>query len=69
MPQRGIFDFVPPDPKPALNDLAQKVESMVLHARTKRNFRMQYRLAHRTLIPWLEALGALPDNASVCEIG
>lgn len=57
------------DSIPDLNDLAQKVESMDLHARTKRNFRMQYRLAHRTLIPWLEALGALPDNAAVCEIG
>lgn len=37
--------------------------------RTKRNFRMQYRLAVHTLIPWLERLNALPQRASVCEIG
>ena len=42
---------------------------MEWHPRTKRNFRMQYRLATHTLIPWLETLDALPENAAVCEIG
>lgn len=42
---------------------------MNLLPRTKRNIRMQYRLAQHTLIPWLERFGLLPDNAAVCEIG
>jgi len=40
-----------------------------LHPRTIRNYRMQYRLARHTLIPWLEKLGVLPQPAAVIEIG
>lgn len=54
---------------PYTTDLANRVEQMEWIPRTKRNFRMQYRLAIHTLIPWLERLDALPDRASVCEIG
>ncbi len=54
---------------PILTDLAQQVELMELHARTKRNFRMQYRLAIHTLIPWLDSLNVLRGNDAVCEIG
>lgn len=50
-------------------DLSDRVEQMEWIPRTKRNFRMQYRLAVHTLIPWLERLNALPQRASVCEIG
>ncbi len=45
------------------------IAGMDWHPRTKRNFRMQYRLAVHTLIPWLESLHLLPANAAVCEIG
>ncbi|MBI2794942.1 MAG: class I SAM-dependent methyltransferase [Ignavibacteria bacterium] len=67
--ERGIFGDVATVSTPALTDLAQQVESMDLHARTKRNFRMQYRLATHTLIPWLDALNILRGHAAVCEIG
>lgn len=51
-------------------DLADRVaEQPQWIDRTKRNFRMQYRLAVHTLIPWLEELQALPDRPAVCEIG
>ncbi|MCO6466690.1 MAG: class I SAM-dependent methyltransferase [Bradyrhizobiaceae bacterium] len=50
-------------------DLAAVVEQFAKHPRTRRNFRMQYRLAVHTLIPWLEKLGVLPANPAVCEIG
>lgn len=40
-----------------------------LHPRTIRNYRMQYRLARYTLIPWLKKLGVLPQPAAVIEIG
>lgn len=54
---------------PYTTDLADRVAQMDWIPRTKRNFRMQYRLAIHTLIPWLERLHVLPDRASVCEIG
>lgn len=57
------------EPKTSITDLADRVEHMDLLLRTKRNFRMQYRLAVNTLIPWLRSVGALPNKASVCEIG
>jgi hypothetical protein len=51
-------------------DLADRIaEQPQWIDRTKRNFRMQYRLAVHTLIPWLEELQALPDRPAVCEIG
>jgi SAM-dependent methyltransferase len=50
-------------------DPVSAVSAMNLHPRTIRNVRMQYRLAERTLIPWMESLGVLPDRATVCEIG
>jgi len=50
-------------------DLADRVASMDWIDRTKRNFRMQYRLAVHTLIPWLLQRKALPEQAAVCEIG
>ncbi len=50
-------------------DPVSAVSAMNLHPRTIRNVRMQYRLAERTLIPWMESLGVLPDRAAVCEIG
>lgn len=50
-------------------DIAESVASMDLHPRTKRNIRMQYKLAVHTLIPWLQKLHKLPENAAVCEIG
>lgn len=54
---------------PLNTDLADIVAAMDLHTRTKRNVRMQYRLAVHTLIPWLESLGCMEPNAVVCEIG
>jgi len=51
------------------NDPVEIISGMDWIPRTKRNFRMQYRLAVHTLIPWLETLNALPNNAAVCEIG
>lgn len=42
---------------------------MDLLPRTKRNIRMQYRLAVHTLIPWLRRLGIHTNGAAVCEIG
>lgn len=42
---------------------------MDLLPRTKRNVRMQYRLAVHTIIPWLERLGTHVQGAAVCEIG
>ncbi len=56
-------------PAPYQQDLADVVEKSDRHPRTRRNFRMQYRLAVHTLIPWLEKLGVLPDQPAVCEIG
>lgn len=50
-------------------DLADIVGASNRHPRTRRNFRMQYRLAIHTLIPWLYHLKALPDHPTVCEIG
>lgn len=50
-------------------DPVVRSEQMDLLPRTKRNIRMQYRLAQHTLIPWLENLGVLPEHAAVCEIG
>lgn len=51
-------------------DLADRIEALPEYiTRTKRNFRMQYRLAKHTLIPWLEARGVLPKPAAVIEIG
>ena len=50
-------------------DLADIVEATNRHPRTRRNFRMQYRLAVHTLIPWLKQMKALPTNPAVCEIG
>jgi SAM-dependent methyltransferase len=51
-------------------DLADRIEALPEYiGRTKRNFRMQYRLARHTLIPWLEARGVLPNPANVIEIG
>ncbi|MBU3699556.1 MAG: class I SAM-dependent methyltransferase [Candidatus Kapabacteria bacterium] len=50
-------------------DPVMTVEAMDLHERTKRNIRMQYRLAEHTLIPWLEDLAVLPKHPAVCEIG
>jgi SAM-dependent methyltransferase len=50
-------------------DLADVIDATDRHPRTRRNFRMQYRLAVHTLIPWLEQLGALPPVPAVCEIG
>ncbi len=50
-------------------DLADRIDRSERHPRTRRNFRMQYRLSKHTLIPWLEQLRALPARASVCEIG
>jgi SAM-dependent methyltransferase len=50
-------------------DLADRVARQEWIERTKRNFRMQYRLAVSTLIPWLEKHHALPTRPSVCEIG
>lgn len=52
-----------------IHDLADIVEGTPRHPRTRRNFRMQYRLAVHTLIPWLNSLGFLPANPAVCEIG
>lgn len=54
---------------PHKGDLADAVEAMDLHPRTKRNFRMQYRLGTVTLVPWLRSLGVFPNKAEVCEIG
>jgi len=52
------------------SDFADVVESTpAWHPRTKRNFRMQYRLAKHTLIPWMERLRVLPRPARVIEIG
>lgn len=57
-------------PYPTHPDLADRIEALPEYIyRTKRNFRMQYRLAKHTLIPWLEARGVLPRPASVIEIG
>lgn len=57
-------------PSQPTHDLADRIEALPDYIqRTKRNFRMQYRLARYTLIPWLEALGVLPKPASVIEIG
>lgn len=51
-------------------DLADRIEQQSQWIpRTKRNFRMQYRLAVHTLIPWLEQLKVLPARPAVCEIG
>ncbi len=51
-------------------DLADIIEALPEYIqRTKRNFRMQYRLAKHTLIPWLETRGVLPKPANVIEIG
>ena len=58
-----------PPTQPIQADLADRVAMMDWIGRTKRNFRMQYRLAVHTLIPWLERHKALPMNAAVCEIG
>ena len=52
-----------------VQDPVVRSEQMDLLPRTKRNIRMQYRLAQHTLIPWLEQLNVLPPHASVCEIG
>lgn len=51
------------------HDPVEMVAAMDLHERTKRNVRMQYRLAQHTLIPWLENLAVLPKQPAVCEIG
>lgn len=53
------------------SDLAAIIDASNRLPRTRRNFRMQYRLAVHTLIPWLEQLQALPPskNMAVCEIG
>ncbi len=52
------------------SDFADVVESMPAWLPwTKRNFRMQYRLAKHTLVPWLERLHVLPRPARVIEIG
>lgn len=53
---------------PALDPVVRS-EQMDLLPRTKRNIRMQYRLAQHTLLPWLEGLRVLPPSAAVCEIG
>lgn len=50
-------------------DLADIIGATNRHPRTRRNFRMQYRLAVHTLIPWLSQRNALPNNPAVCEIG
>ena len=50
-------------------DPVVRTEQMDLLPRTKRNIRMQYRLAQHTLIPWLNQLLVLPEHAAVCEIG
>ncbi len=63
--RRGIFGVM----NVQHNDLADTVSAMEWHPRTKRNVRMQYRLAVNTLIPWLEQRTKLPANAAVCEIG
>lgn len=62
---RAIFEVMSTTP----HDPVERTEQMDLLARTKRNIRMQYRLAQHTLIPWLEKLRTLPANATVCEIG
>ncbi|MFN4984968.1 MAG: class I SAM-dependent methyltransferase [Ignavibacteria bacterium] len=62
---RAIFETMATTPQ----DPVVRSEQMDLLPRTKRNIRMQYRLAQHTLIPWLQQLGALPPNAAVCEIG
>lgn len=54
---------------PHFTDLAAHIEASDRHPRTKRNFRMQYRLARHTLIPWLQQLGCLNKQSAVCEIG
>ena len=67
---RGIFELVTQPPtRTAPQDPADIVAGMDWIPRTKRNFRMQYRLAVHTLIPWLERLSVLPAQAAVCEIG
>jgi len=62
---RAIFGAMATTPQ----DPVVRSEQMGLLPRTKRNIRMQYRLAQHTLIPWLEKLRVLPDHAAVCEIG
>lgn len=54
---------------PLTKDLADSVEAMDLHPRTKRNVRMQYRLAVNTIIPWLKRAGVMVTEPAVCEIG
>lgn len=57
-------------PSNPTQDLADRIEALPEYIqRTKRNFRMQYRLARHTLIPWLESRGVLPRPANVIEIG
>ena len=58
---RAIFETMATTPQ----DPVVRSEQMDLLPRTKRNIRMQYRLAQHTLIPWLQQLGALPPNAAV----
>jgi len=62
---RAIFETMATTPL----DPVVRSEQMDLLPRTKRNIRMQYRLAQHTLIPWLQHLNVLPPSAAVCEIG